>query len=70
MAVGLVVVYLVLNAVVMVAAVEHVVTDGHLFGDWTTALIASHGNNAWSWWGSRCWSSPSWRWACPASRPA
>src|SRR4051812_23981765 len=43
-AVGLVVVYLGLNAVVVAVAAAHVLVDGHVVGDWTSALTAEHGN--------------------------
>jgi hypothetical protein len=45
-AVGLVVVYLGLNAVVVVVALEHVLTAPHLVVDWSNLLLAKHG----SWW--------------------
>jgi hypothetical protein len=45
-AVGLVAVYLGLNAVVVAVAVEHVLTAPHLVVDWSNLLIAEHGN----WW--------------------
>jgi hypothetical protein len=38
--------YLVLNAVVIVAASAHVVSEGHLVTDWTTALTTQHGSVA------------------------
>jgi len=38
--------YLVLNAVVIVAAAAHVVSEGHLVADWTTALTTQHGSVA------------------------
>ncbi|MFC9930682.1 amino acid transporter [Streptomyces sp. NPDC127190] len=43
-AVALVVVYLGLNAVVVVVGFWHVLTAGHLVTDWTSALTAQHGN--------------------------
>ncbi|WP_055711023.1 APC family permease [Streptomyces torulosus] len=43
-AVALVAVYLVLNAVVVVTGLWHVVTEGHVVTDWSTALTAEHGN--------------------------
>ncbi|MFB6937618.1 amino acid transporter [Streptomyces chartreusis] len=43
-AVALVGIYLVLNAVVVVSGLYHVVTEGHVVTDWTTALTAEHGN--------------------------
>src|SRR3954470_14132768 len=46
MAVALVVTYLVLNAVVIGVAAGHVLEEGHLVTDWTTALTAEHGNLA------------------------
>ena len=45
-AVGLVVVYLGLNAVVIVVSAGHVLQDAHLVSDWTAALFAEHGNVA------------------------
>ena len=45
-AVGLVVAYLGLNAVVIAVAAGHVVQDAHAVTDWTTALTAEHGNVA------------------------
>ena len=45
-AVGLVVTYLGLNAVVIVVSAGHVVQDAHLVSDWTAALFAEHGNVA------------------------
>ncbi len=46
LAVGLVGVYLVLNAVVIVVAAVHVLENGHVVTDWTSALTAEHGNVA------------------------
>ncbi|MFH8839037.1 amino acid transporter [Streptomyces sp. NPDC017868] len=43
-AVALVGVYLALNAVVVVNGLWHVITEGHVVTDWTTALTAEHGN--------------------------
>ncbi|MFF7438515.1 amino acid transporter [Streptomyces sp. NPDC008122] len=43
-AVALVGVYLALNAVVVVNGLWHVITEGHVVTDWTTALTAQHGN--------------------------
>ncbi|WP_030689614.1 APC family permease [Streptomyces globisporus] len=43
-AVALVGVYLALNAVVVVNGLWHVLTEGHVVTDWTTALTAEHGN--------------------------
>ncbi|MFF4043609.1 amino acid transporter [Streptomyces sp. NPDC001816] len=43
-AVALVVVYLGLNAVVVVVGMWHVLTAGHVVTDWTSALTAEHGN--------------------------
>ncbi|PIM72587.1 amino acid transporter [Streptomyces sp. JV178] len=43
-AVALVAVYLALNAVVVVTGLWHVVTEGHVVTDWSTALTAEHGN--------------------------
>jgi hypothetical protein len=45
-AVGLVVIYLSLNAVVIVVSAGHVLQDAHLVSDWTAALFAEHGNVA------------------------
>ncbi|GAB7005021.1 APC family permease [Nocardioides sp. AN3] len=45
-AVGLVGVYLVLNAVVIVVAAAHVASAPHLVTDWTHALTVEHGNVA------------------------
>jgi hypothetical protein len=44
LAVGLVSVYLVLNAIVIVVSAAHVVANGHVVTDWTSALTAEHGN--------------------------
>ncbi|MGW0210970.1 amino acid transporter, partial [Streptomyces sp. NPDC003233] len=41
---ALVVVYLALNAVVVVVGLGHVLTAGHVVTDWTSALTAAHGN--------------------------
>ncbi|MFC8246957.1 APC family permease [Streptomyces chartreusis] len=43
-AVTLVGIYLALNAVVVVSGLYHVVAEGHVVTDWTTALTAEHGN--------------------------
>ncbi|WP_217184818.1 amino acid transporter [Streptomyces sp. AC495_CC817] len=43
-AVTLVAVYLGLNVVVVIAGLWHVVTEGHVVTDWSTALTAEHGN--------------------------
>ncbi|MEX0173290.1 amino acid transporter [Streptomyces sp. LMG1-1-1.1] len=43
-AVALVGVYLVLNAVVVVTGLWHVITEGHVVTDWSAALTAEHGN--------------------------
>ncbi|MEV6327582.1 amino acid transporter [Streptomyces sp. NPDC051909] len=43
-AVALVAVYLGLNAVVVVNGLYHVLTEGHVVTDWTSALTAEHGN--------------------------
>ncbi|MFJ9867078.1 amino acid transporter [Streptomyces sp. NPDC101165] len=43
-AVALVVVYLGLNAVVVVVGMWHVFTAGHVVTDWTSALTTEHGN--------------------------
>jgi hypothetical protein len=43
-AVALVVAYLALNAVVIAVAAAHVVQDGRLVTDWTSALTAQHGD--------------------------
>ncbi|MGW5422817.1 amino acid transporter [Streptomyces sp. NPDC003943] len=43
-AVALVAVYLALNAVVVVTGMYHVLTEGHVVTDWTTALTTEHGN--------------------------
>ncbi|MFD5632289.1 amino acid transporter [Streptomyces sp. NPDC127072] len=43
-AVVLVVIYLALNVVVTVAGLWHVITEGHVITDWSTALTAEHGN--------------------------
>lgn len=43
-AVALVVVYLALNAVVVVVGMWHVLTAGHVVTDWTSALTVEHGN--------------------------
>ncbi|WP_141849685.1 APC family permease [Lapillicoccus jejuensis] len=46
-AVGLVVVYLGLNLVVIVTAAAKVFSQGHVIGDWGSALLTSHSNNPW-----------------------
>ncbi|MEV0173726.1 amino acid transporter [Streptomyces sp. NPDC050803] len=43
-AVALVVVYLGLNAVVVTVGLWHVVSEGHVVTDWSSALTAEHGN--------------------------
>ncbi|MFE7842251.1 amino acid transporter [Streptomyces sp. NPDC057474] len=43
-AVALVGAYLALNVVVVVTGLWHVITEGHVVTDWTTALTAEHGN--------------------------
>lgn len=43
-AVTLVAVYLGLNVVVIAVGLWHVVTEGHVITDWSTALTAEHGN--------------------------
>ncbi len=43
-AVALVGLYLALNVVVVVTGLWHVVTEGHVISDWSTALTAEHGN--------------------------
>ncbi|MGW0712827.1 amino acid transporter [Streptomyces sp. NPDC002643] len=43
-AVALVGVYLALNAVVVVVGLWHVITEGHVITDWSSALTAEHGN--------------------------
>ncbi|MER7537674.1 amino acid transporter [Streptomyces sp. NPDC097704] len=43
-AVALVGIYLALNAVVVVNGLWHVITEGHVVTDWTSALTAQHGN--------------------------
>ncbi|WP_371547175.1 amino acid transporter [Streptomyces sp. NBC_00554] len=43
-AVVLVGIYLGLNVVVTIAGLWHVVTEGHVITDWSTALTAEHGN--------------------------
>ncbi|GHB19029.1 amino acid transporter [Streptomyces viridiviolaceus] len=43
-AVALVGTYLALNAVVVVAGLWHVTTEGHVITDWANALTAEHGN--------------------------
>ncbi|TLS46628.1 APC family permease [Streptomyces montanus] len=43
-AVALVGAYLALNAVVVAVGLWHVVTEGHVVTDWSTALTAEHGN--------------------------
>lgn len=45
-AVVLVIGYLALNAVVIIVAAFHVVENGHLVTDWSSALTAEHGNIA------------------------
>ncbi|WP_327745568.1 amino acid transporter [Streptomyces europaeiscabiei] len=44
LAVALVALYLALNVVVVVTGLWHVVTEGHVVTDWSTALTAEHGN--------------------------
>src|SRR3954447_3550332 len=43
-AVALVAVYLGLNVVVVIVGMYHVLTEGHLVTDWSSALTAEHGN--------------------------
>ncbi|MBD9725218.1 APC family permease [Streptomyces caniscabiei] len=43
-AVALVGVYLALNTVVVAVGLWHVITEGHVVTDWTSALTAEHGN--------------------------
>ncbi|MFI6375708.1 APC family permease [Streptomyces sp. NPDC050546] len=43
-AVALVAVYLALNVVIVVVGLWHVLTEGHVVTDWTSALTAEHGN--------------------------
>ncbi|MFF6978261.1 amino acid transporter [Streptomyces sp. NPDC008343] len=43
-AVVLVGIYLALNAVVVVSGLCHVITEGHVITDWSSALTAEHGN--------------------------
>ncbi|MGW7210416.1 amino acid transporter [Streptomyces sp. NPDC054837] len=43
-AVVLVAVYLALNVVVVIVGLWHVVTEGHVITDWSSALTAEHGN--------------------------
>ncbi|EMF01373.1 APC family permease [Streptomyces mobaraensis NBRC 13819 = DSM 40847] len=43
-AVVLVSVYLALNAVIVITGLWHVLTEGHVVTDWTSALTAEHGN--------------------------
>ena len=43
-AVALVAVYLGLNVVVVIVGIWHVITEGHVVTDWSTALTAEHGN--------------------------
>ncbi|MFF5003801.1 amino acid transporter [Streptomyces phaeochromogenes] len=43
-AVALVGLYLALNVVVVATGLWHVVTEGHVISDWSTALTAEHGN--------------------------
>lgn len=43
-AVALVAGYLALNAVVVVVGLYHILTEGHVVTDWSTALTAEHGN--------------------------
>ncbi len=45
-AVVLVILYLTLNAVVILVAAAHVIDDGHLVTDWSSALTTEHGNIA------------------------
>ena len=70
MAVALVGVYLALNVVVISVALAHVAAHPSLVPDWKHALVAQHGNPVAMIGGRASWSSPSWRWACRASRPA
>ncbi|MEK8106887.1 hypothetical protein NKG94_20375 [Micromonospora sp. M12] len=64
----LVAVYLTLNAVVMADSLWRVVTDPSAVEDWTTTLTTGHGD-PWLVVGLSLLVFPSWRWACPASRP-
>ncbi|AVV42124.1 APC family permease [Streptomyces sp. ID05-04B] len=43
-AVALVAAYLALNVVVVIVGMWHVLTEGHVVTDWTSALTAEHGN--------------------------
>ncbi|MCX5336751.1 amino acid transporter [Streptomyces sp. NBC_00140] len=43
-AVVLVAIYLALNVVVVIVGLWHVVTEGHVITDWSSALTAEHGN--------------------------
>ncbi|MFD5952063.1 APC family permease [Streptomyces collinus] len=43
-AVALVALYLGLNAVVVIVGLWHVITEGHVITDWSSALTAEHGN--------------------------
>ena len=69
-AVALVAVYLALNLVVVVVALEHVAANPELVTDWRNAAANRATPARWRWSRWPCWSSPSWPSACPASRPA
>jgi hypothetical protein len=67
-AVALVAAYLALNLVVVGVAIEHVLVNPEVVTDWRNLLTTEHASpSAWPRW--RCWSSPNWPSAFPASRP-
>ena len=69
-AVVLVGVYLALNVVVIGVGLWHDRRHPHLVPTGRAALTQQHGSPLAMVGGRRCSSSPSWRWACPGSRPA
>ena len=69
-AVVLVGVYLALNVVVVGVSFAHLRTTPHVVTDWTARADHPARQPARRWSGWPCWSSPSSRSACPASRPA
>jgi hypothetical protein len=68
-AVGLVAVYLTLNLVVVAVALEHLVANPQLVMDWRQLLTTSYSSPL-AMVAVALVVSPSWPWACRASRPA
>ncbi|GAB3936308.1 hypothetical protein GCM10027614_12600 [Micromonospora vulcania] len=66
-AIPLVAVFLLLNAVIVAVAMSRIIDDPGIVSNWTAALTAeAEGRTCCSppYWPSRCWC-----WVCPASRP-